>query len=398
MNKEQIIFLKSKTSDHDENVKLDTDKFIEEMDLDNIPFDKQLFFIESGGTEEIFKEIYKNYKQPYVVLATNANNSLPAALEIVSFLRMNNLDYYLIHGKSNEVKEQLINLKKYPIFNYELKQYNKFFSGLKVGVIGKPSDWLISSNVNYDKAYDIFGVKIINITFDEFLRTVNENINNVDASLFKDHFNEKIDGSEIRKALVIYKALKIIAKRYNLSGLTVRCFDLLNTYHSTSCLALSLLNDEGIISACEGDVPSLLTMLFVKKVLNRLSFQCNPSYIDRKDNIIYLAHCTIPLKLCKSYTFDTHFESGIGVGIHGEVKDRQDVCILKFDSSLSRFALYSGRIVENMYKNNLCRTQIKVRLREPVNDILSSPCGNHLIVFHYDDKDKIIKLLSNWNF
>ena len=45
-----------------------------------------IFFIETGGTEQEFKEIYKNYKEPYYLLATNANNSLPASLEIASFL------------------------------------------------------------------------------------------------------------------------------------------------------------------------------------------------------------------------------------------------------------------------------------------------------------------------
>ena len=71
----------------------------------------------------------------------------------------------------------------------------------------------------------------------------------------KGKINRIIDESELKLALRIYSALKALVVKYKLDGLTVRCFDLLSTIHSTSCIALALLNNEGIIAACEGDVP-----------------------------------------------------------------------------------------------------------------------------------------------
>lgn len=391
MNRSQFIFLESETSKHDDIAAKDAEKFLEDINYQNIRFDKDVFFIISGGTEEIFKSIYKKYKEPYFLLATNANNSLPAALEIASFLTQKNLNYRLIHG--DNIKDQFENESIITPFKYELKSKIPYIYGKRLGVIGKPSDWLISSNIDYNKAKEAFGVTIIDISFDEFYSLIKYD-DNVNIGTFSEYLNEKINENELKKALSIYSALKRLVKKYNLDGLTVRCFELLNLVHSTSCLALAMLNSEGIICSCEGDIPSLLTMMVIKYGFHKLSFQCNPSYVNFKGNYLYLAHCTIPLKMCEEYAFDTHFESGIGVGIRGKLKTKPQVCILKIDPSLDKFVFYSGHIISNLKESNLCRTQIKVRLYEPVNDILTSPCGNHLVVFYDENKDKIIKKLA----
>ena len=392
MQFEQFIFLKSKTSDHNDAVKNDTESFLNELDYQNIRFLGKIFFIESGGTEEIFKSIYKNYKEPYYFIATNANNSLPASLEIASFLKQQNLSYFIFHGKPSEVRNQIINFDpKYLSFNYSFKD-NNILKGEKYGVIGRPSDWLIASNVNYSLAMNKLKISFVDISFDEFKSLLDE-IPERESS-YELLSNETISPFEIRKALKIYDAIKVLVLKYHLNGITIRCFDLLDTYKSTSCLALAILNSEGITSSCEGDIPSLISMRIIQKLFDKPSFQANPSYIDKEHNYLYLAHCTVPLNMVKDYKLDTHFESGIGVGIKGELPINKDVTIFKVDSSLLKCSIYSGKIEENLHKSNLCRTQIKVRLNERVEELLSSPCGNHLLVFFGDYKDKLIKLIG----
>ena len=134
-------------------------------------------------------------------------------------------------------------------------------------------------------------------------------------------------------------------------------------------------------------------MMILKKYFNKLSFQCNPSYIDVFKNVGYFAHCTIPTDMCENYVLDTHFESGIGVGIHGELKPTE-ITILKVNSDLKKFSCYAAKIDENMYKSNLCRTQIKVKFFDPINQVLTSPCGNHLIVAYGDIKQGLLALLA----
>lgn len=96
--------------------------------------------------------------------------------------------------------------------------------------------------------------------------------------------------------------------------------------------------------------------------------------------------------MCNDYSLDTHFESGIGVGIHGEMKEG-NITIFKINANMDKFVVYAGEIVKNMYKTNLCRTQIKVYLKDGVANLISSPLGNHLLVVYGDRKDEILKAL-----
>ena len=46
-----------------------------------------IIFIKSGGVEEKFKRIYQQFPPPYLLLTSCLNNSLPAALEIKTYLQ-----------------------------------------------------------------------------------------------------------------------------------------------------------------------------------------------------------------------------------------------------------------------------------------------------------------------
>lgn len=57
----------------------------------------------------------------------------------------------------------------------------------------------------------------------------------------------------MQKSLEIYGALKRICQKYQLAGVTVRCFDLLGPVKSTGVLPWQFLNAEGVYGGCEGD-------------------------------------------------------------------------------------------------------------------------------------------------
>jgi len=394
-----FIYLRSKITNDPRFLDAEKNAFISELNVNNdielTDKGETIFFIETGGTEEEFKEIYEDYQDPYIILATNANNSLPASLEIASFLSKNNKKFYLLHGTPKEIHDQLFEIKarKNKKRQQQLNNEVKLLNGKRYGVVGKPSNWLIASDVDYKKANKKFGCELIDIKFEEFKKAIDEAKDIVDPIMFKPYLNHKIKKETLVGALKIYSALRELIKKYELDGVTVRCFDLLGTYHNTSCLALAMLNKDGYIAACEGDVPALLTMAIAREGLNKSAFQVNPSYVNVKERYAYFAHCTLPLDMCLSYSFDTHFESGLGIGIVGRL-NLGKVTIFKVGSSLDEFECYSGKISANLHKNNLCRTQVKVDFDEDISSLLSSPLGNHLLIVIGDHKDKIKSLLS----
>lgn len=396
MKKINLIFIRSQITsnypilDEQKNQYLAEIKKEYEISKDGETF----FFIESGGTEEEFKEIYLDYKEPYNLIATNANNSLPASLEIASFLSNNKLAYNLYHSTKEDIidvlnKKRSLNKGS----NFPLNKSEKFFVNKRLGVVGKPSDWLISSEVNYQVAKAKLGIELIDISYDEFKKEIDEAKDIVDPIVFSNKLNEKVDQKTLEGALKIYSALYSLIKKYRLNGLTVRCFDLLGIYHNTSCLALALLNSQGYVTTCEGDVPAMLSMFLIKEKFHQSSFQVNPSYINEIEKYGYFAHCTIPLDMVISYKFDTHFESGLGIGIAGEV-NLAKVTIFKIGNSLDKFEVFEGQIMANLHFKNLCRTQLKIAFCEDISSLVDSPLGNHLIIFKGHHKQEILDLLS----
>ena len=362
----------------DENLSIaietDASKLYEDSDL-------VLILVQSGGSENLFIKNFAQFKEPYYLLTYGVNNSLAASLEILAFLKNHNLKGEVLHGDTDYIRSRIKALA--PIQTTKKGSAN-------LGLIGRSSDWLISSDVDPKNALEKFDVNLVYVPIQELIDEYNKLSSFEIYDSLKD---KKFDPKEVSKAERLYNAIKVLVKKYDLSGFTIRCFDLLGTLKTTACLALSHFNDEGIIATCEGDVPSMLGMYVAQKMLNEAAFQCNPSRIDTKNNEILLAHCTIPCNICKSFVLDTHYESGIGVGIHGEVKEG-NATIFRLNSALTECFVEEGTIKNNQYENKLCRTQIVCNFPE-LDKILKTPLGNHELIILGHHKEALVKYFES---
>ena len=338
-----------------------------------------LIYVRTGGTEGVFKrllpQLQKQSSRPFYLLTSGKSNSLAASLEILSFLRQQQICGEVIHGSEAFVQQRVTSLARVGEALQKLK-------GLKLGVVGEPSDWLIASTVNRQVVADRLGINIVDIPMTTLLDTIRQ------IPLSTPH--EKSDREEIQRALPgalqIYDALGFLVERYQLQGLTLRCFDLLSAVKNTGCMALAKLNAEGVVAGCEGDIPTMLTMAIAKAVTGVSGFQCNPSRIDSESGELLFAHCTIPLNMVERYELDTHYESGIGVGIRGYTKEGP-VTIFKVAGDLSRCFIAEGELIRNEAKADLCRTQQVIQLadKKQAAYFLNEPIGNHHVIVpgHY---------------
>jgi len=166
-----------------------------------------------------------------------------------------------------------------------------------------------------------------------------------------------------------------------LDAVTVRCFDLLVDPGTSGCLALASLNDDGIVAGCEGDVPSVLAMLWVRHLLDQPTWLANPALLDVDRNELILAHCTVAPSMVESFALDTHFESGIGVGISGQFALKPVTLIRLGGVDLDECWIAEGDIVATGDDIDLCRTQATIALSSgTVGDLLTHPLGNHLVL------------------
>jgi len=354
-----------------------------------------LIYVRTGGAEGIFKSILPELpaNKPFYLLTSGASNSLAASLEILSFLRQNGLQGEVLHGSNSYISGRIALL-------CSAAGALKTLSGMTLGVIGKPSDWLISSGVDYTVLERKLGIKAFDIPMEEmvetigcadcgkknskdressFLSMVSENFA-INGELFaKPEVEAKVKDA-LPGAEQIHQALRTIVAKYKLNALTLRCFDLLTSVGNTGCLALASMNAEGIPSSCEGDIPALLSMMISQTATGVTGFQANPARIDVNTGEMLFAHCTVPFNMVKDYCFDTHFESGIGVGIHGNLPEGA-VTVFKVSGDLSRCFVAEGQLLRNQYEPNLCRTQVVLKLQpDDARYFLTDPIGNHHII------------------
>jgi L-fucose isomerase-like protein len=325
-----------------------------------------LIYIRTGGTEGIFKpllpQLQQQSKRPFYLLTSGKSNSLAASMEILSYLNQQGITGEIIHGSTTYIHHRIKVLEQVGEARSKMK-------GCRLGLIGEPSDWLISSRFDRTIVKERLGIELVYIPMKELLEMPN-----------------------VKK---IYEALKALVEKYQLQGFTLRCFDLLTTIRDTGCMALAKLNAEGIVAGCEGDVPAMLSMKIIQALTGVSGFQANPATIDPEKGEMLFAHCTIPLNMVERYELDTHFESGIGVGIRGFMKEGP-VTIFKVAGDLSRHFIVEGTLVRNQAKPDLCRTQQVIELDDKgqTKYFLTQPIGNHHIIVPGHLKELLEEILK----
>lgn len=344
---------------------------IEEVGKENLA----LIYVSSGGTAGDFKKALSGLSKQIVLVTSGSDNSLSASMEMMTYLANLGKTGKLIHGSKDQVAEKL---------DHVLSAINakESLKGLRLGLFGKPSDWLISADVDLDLLKDKFGIEVIDITMEELLNEIGKKsyIDNESCRALKEM---DFDKKEVEGALEIYGAFSRLVEKYKLDGFSVRCFDLLTNVKNSGCLGLALLNQEGIYSGCEGDLPSLISMAILGEISKKPVFQCNPSRVDSENNNIVFAHCTLPLNLPETYKLDTHFESGMGVAIAGDIASGE-ATLFKATGMLDRNFISRAHIEKSLHENNLCRSQILVHVDEDVDTFFKTPVGNHYLICRGD--------------
>ena len=347
-----------------------------------------LVYIATGGTAGMAKAALPALNGMVVLVTSGSQNSLSASMETLTYLTQNGYRARLLHGEMHEIADEMGALIRAARAKVTL-------NGKKMGLVGKPSDWLISTEMDYGQLKEKTGLDIVEIDMDELVREI-EVGGYPDSAACRELLSHPFPKAEVDKALDVYGALERLVERYGLSGVSVRCFDLLTLVKNTGCLGLSLLNGRGVFGGCEGDLPSLISMAILGEVSGQLVFQCNPSRVDKARNEIVFAHCTLPIQMPEHYELNTHFESGIGVAIAGEIPLGK-VTIFKASADFSHWFLSAGEIVEDLHEPDLCRTQIRVVCDAPVEAFLNSHVGNHYLVCRGDWTESVQLFLDMLN-
>ena len=353
------------------------------------------FIISTGGVENIFLDLLKrNLVGTNVTLIADGRfNSLAASMEILTYLNNNNIKAFIAYGSNEEISARLKDLTHVDFVNEQCGSAAFSLSGDKIAVFGEPSDWLIASNVNRDFLKNKFNIDFVDIPLETLFRRFSLIDDNMVEFLAADFQAVTSRGEtterDLLDSLKIYLAINQICQENNCTCATVRCFSIIEKLKATGCLALALLNDEGIDAACEGDLQSLLSMILVRRVTGMPSFMANPSAMSKDNHTTTFAHCTVPTTMCRRYGFRSHFESQCGLAVAGEFSPSEVYTIFKWGGEkLDRFFVEEAVSVVAPSNENLCRSQLTLNLYNP-EYMLNNPIGNHHIILKGAFADKL---------
>jgi L-fucose isomerase-like protein len=342
-----------------------------------------LVLMATGGTERAALEaLAPRPGDPVLLLAHPGHNSLAAALEVLARVQREGRVGRIVYLEGPQDEPGLARLGALVHEIGSLLALRR----CRIGLVGKPSDWLVASSPTAELVRARWGATLVELPLERLRTAVERASASDDAALGRSWLQgaERVlepSPEAVSVALRVHRALRDLGREERLDALTVRCFELVSMLGTTGCCALAELNDQGVVAGCEGDVPSVLAMAWVKLLCGSAAWMANPTRVDHARRLLLLAHCTVPRSLVRSYRLRSHFESGIGVGIQGVLAPGPVTLLRIGGASLERLWLAEGTLEHNTDHADLCRTQVEVHLEgEALDALLCAPLGNHLVV------------------
>ena len=330
----------------------------------------------TGGVEREVLKLVAQLPSPTLLVAHPGHNSLPAALEILARIRQDGGGGRILFGSPQEIAgglaEELAIARAWKTLRFS-----------RIGLIGEPSEWLVASDLDRAFIKGRLSIELIPIAIEELIDQVAAGSAPKKAiSAFRRRAG-KIDGPKdetVQGAVRIYEGLRALIDEHQLAACSVRCFDLIERLENTGCYALSRLNDERIPAGCEGDLQTLFSLYVAFLLFDRVAFMGNISAIDEKENGITVAHCTCPLSMTVEYSIRTHFESGLGIGIAGDIPPGPCTLFRLGGERLDHLFVREGEMVQHDRREDLCCTQVQIAVDGSVDELLNAPLGNHHVL------------------
>lgn len=319
----------------------------------------------SGGSERRAIEA-ADPGRPVLLLSIPGNNAYAAATEVMAW--MNGRGRVAMLGDAADAAESGL-IERWRTVAGAWQS----IKGLKAGLIGTVSEWLVASGVPEDTLMQRFGIILEEIPWDSLPGFAGV----VPDKALTDRF-EGYDAPGMKEAAQVMTVLREVTEEKKLRAIAVECFSLVQQQKVTACLALAQLNTEGTVATCEGDLASMAGMILLQAVTGRVPWMANTTRLTSEG--VILSHCTAPFNLVSNISLPTHYETGQSLAVDG-MFDASVVTLFRLNDRLDRAFMAEGRVTSHPGMNDACRTQVEIEVPADCLDLLRRrPLGNHLLM------------------
>ena len=233
----------------------------------------------------------------------------------------------------------------------------KKLSSSKIGLIGYYTMGMYSATFDPINIKAKFGVSVEHIGENILI----SEINNIDEKKAKEVINNRIgrctivdknitNNREIIENGKMYLAYNNLIKKFELDAINTKCDPELSFYYGRcACLTHSLLNDDGIMTACEGDIHQTITMMILHYLTGKSIMFLDIIGACEENNSLQFQSCGYaPISLAKNCEdvklYPQIDMKGKGVTQSYVLEPGEEVTIYRIDGSYPR-GLYSGHII-----------------------------------------------------
>ncbi len=192
----------------------------------------------------------------------------------------------------------------------------KHLSNLVLGLVGEPPEGFEFGKGLSRQLEEVFGVKTAGVAAEELMERAKqvpeERMREVLAEAEQVLVGLENTPEENRTGFArLLAAYRDWTKETGANALASRCWpDFFTKYGTPVCAVLSLLNDEGVFSACEGDRIGALSMALAGFLSKEACFFGDPVAMDPEKNTVTFWHCGMaPCSLARQ-------PEGACVGVH----------------------------------------------------------------------------------
>jgi len=291
-------------------------------------------------------------------------------------------------------------LEKIEVYSKSVALINKLKKA-RFGIIGTRTQGMAEVACDEFSVKEVIGPRIYSIGLDEFKAIVRE-FKDIDVRSNWQEIKEKVGKTSVTEsdglnALKNYTALKKLIDSEHLEGITIECYP---RYMGEVCLGYSILADEGIPGACEGDVNSLILMYILMGLSGQPVHDIDPLYLFDEDNSLIGCHCG-----CGSFDLAVSKQS---IELANVRLANKGVCVL-FPSKPGkvtmanlvgrkgtyRMGVIEGEAIETdmIFPGNPIRIKLPIKISEFLDIVEECALGHHWIIA-YGSYDKYLKQLA----
>jgi len=281
----------------------------------------------------------------------------------------------------------------------------KAFSSSHIGFIGSRADGFCNLDVDEADLINQIGLTIKHFELKDIFEynaeddKIQERIDQV-----KSIFNvSTLSDEQIHKVAQLIVKFDNLFKDHKLTSVAVRCWpEFAAEFGVSPCAAMSILQSEGRIIACEGDLLASLSMYAHKAIGAETPFLADFSQVNFGDNFALLWHCGVaPCNLWDGkcdIALDTYFAGGKGVTADFVMKSG-DISLLRIDNAPGEYRIFlqQGKAIsmEKELKGTYAKVVFNDHIRVVLNKIIDNGIAHH-ISYVYGDFIKPFEIVAKF--